>query len=173
MDHVGARAGSRYGCALRWGLCYGCHVAAAGGRGLIWYFLGLLLMTPWRNGSASDSRPEGCAFKSRRGQLPFSWFPPNHGWEEGGLLRVHRACPPRAHHHLCATSFCRGQRCMAWSIAPGGNLQARAPQCLFLRQCASPLPYGFIDPSYSPLLWRVGNRSLTLLCKCTCVVTRS
>jgi hypothetical protein len=25
-------------------------------------------MTPWRKGSASDSSPEGCAFKSRRGQ---------------------------------------------------------------------------------------------------------
>ena len=32
--------------------------------------------TPWRNGSASDSRSEGCVFESRRGQhfLPlFSW----------------------------------------------------------------------------------------------------
>ena len=27
------------------------------------------LLTPWRNGSASDSRSEGCVFKSRRGQL--------------------------------------------------------------------------------------------------------
>ena len=26
--------------------------------------------TPWRNGSASDSRSEGCVFKSRRGQGP-------------------------------------------------------------------------------------------------------
>ncbi len=25
-------------------------------------------LTPWRNGSASDSRSEGCVFKSRRGQ---------------------------------------------------------------------------------------------------------
>ena len=25
--------------------------------------------TPWRNGSASDSRSEGCVFESRRGQL--------------------------------------------------------------------------------------------------------
>lgn len=25
-------------------------------------------VTPWRNGSASDSRSEGCVFKSRRGQ---------------------------------------------------------------------------------------------------------
>ena len=28
-------------------------------------------MTPWRNGSASDSRSEGCVFKSRRGQNIF------------------------------------------------------------------------------------------------------
>ena len=27
------------------------------------------LTTPWRNGSASDSSPEGCAFKSRRGHF--------------------------------------------------------------------------------------------------------
>ena len=27
--------------------------------------------TPWRNGSASDSRSEGCVFKSRRGQVGF------------------------------------------------------------------------------------------------------
>ena len=26
------------------------------------------ITTPWRNGSASDSRSEGCVFKSRRGQ---------------------------------------------------------------------------------------------------------
>lgn len=31
-------------------------------------------MTPWRNGSASDSRSEGCVFKSRRGQLSFCNF---------------------------------------------------------------------------------------------------
>ena len=29
------------------------------------------VLTPWRNGSASDSRSEGCVFKSRRGQLDF------------------------------------------------------------------------------------------------------
>jgi hypothetical protein len=28
--------------------------------------------TPWRKGSASDSSPEGCAFKSRRGHLVLS-----------------------------------------------------------------------------------------------------
>ena len=32
-------------------------------------------LTPWRNGSASDSRSEGCVFKSRRGQLSFFSFP--------------------------------------------------------------------------------------------------
>ena len=31
--------------------------------------LNQLHKTPWRNGSASDSRSEGCVFKSRRGQL--------------------------------------------------------------------------------------------------------
>ena len=29
-------------------------------------------VTPWRNGSASDSRSEGCVFKSRRGQETFA-----------------------------------------------------------------------------------------------------
>ena len=31
----------------------------------------LELWTPWRNGSASDSRSEGCVFESRRGQKCF------------------------------------------------------------------------------------------------------
>ena len=30
------------------------------------------IMTPWRNGSASDSRSEGCMFESRQGQNLFS-----------------------------------------------------------------------------------------------------
>jgi hypothetical protein len=30
-----------------------------------------IMKTPWRKGSASDSSPEGCAFKSRRGQMSF------------------------------------------------------------------------------------------------------
>ena len=34
---------------------------------LICFLCGCL--TPWRNGSASDSRSEGCVFKSRRGQI--------------------------------------------------------------------------------------------------------
>ena len=29
----------------------------------------LLHLTPWRNGSASDSRSEGCVFESRRGHV--------------------------------------------------------------------------------------------------------
>ena len=33
---------------------------------------GHLTMTPWRNGSASDSRSEGCVFESRRGHNLFS-----------------------------------------------------------------------------------------------------
>ena len=31
----------------------------------------LLCKTPWRNGSASDSRSEGCVFESRRGHIIF------------------------------------------------------------------------------------------------------
>jgi hypothetical protein len=34
-------------------------------------FICVLWRTPWRNGSASDSRSEGCVFKSRRGQQYF------------------------------------------------------------------------------------------------------
>ena len=34
-------------------------------------FRGNYSKTPWRNGSASDSRSEGCVFKSRRGQIFF------------------------------------------------------------------------------------------------------
>ena len=39
-------------------------------------FLSILhhMSTPWRNGSASDSRSEGCVFKSRRGQKFFCSF---------------------------------------------------------------------------------------------------
>ena len=32
------------------------------------------IVTSWRNGSASDSRSEGCVFKSRRGQDFFLVF---------------------------------------------------------------------------------------------------
>ena len=33
-----------------------------------WDSINIKQVTPWRNGSASDSRSEGCVFKSRRGQ---------------------------------------------------------------------------------------------------------
>ena len=33
--------------------------------------LQIVIRTPWRNGSASDSRSEGCVFESRRGQINF------------------------------------------------------------------------------------------------------
>ena len=52
--------------------------------------------TPWRNGSVSDSRPEGCVFKSRRGQflalvLAFFWVL---GWFFGfaSISRVRFSC---------------------------------------------------------------------------------
>ena len=32
----------------------------------------MIKLTPWRNGSASDSRSEGCVFESRRGHKLFS-----------------------------------------------------------------------------------------------------
>ena len=34
-----------------------------------WDSINIKQVTPWRNGSASDSRSEGCVFKSRRGHL--------------------------------------------------------------------------------------------------------
>ena len=34
----------------------------------------LLHLTPWRNGSASDSRSEGCVFESRRGHNNFVYI---------------------------------------------------------------------------------------------------
>ena len=40
-------------------------------RGIYSNELLLIMKTPWRNGSASDSRSEGCVFESRRGQLIF------------------------------------------------------------------------------------------------------
>ena len=36
--------------------------------GRTYLFSSVIIVTPWRNGSASDSRSEGCVFKSRRGQ---------------------------------------------------------------------------------------------------------
>jgi hypothetical protein len=40
-------------------------------RTTTFFSIPLLTSTPWRNGSASDSRSEGCVFKSRRGQISF------------------------------------------------------------------------------------------------------
>ena len=34
----------------------------------------IINLTPWRNGSASDSRSEGCVFESRRGHKYFACF---------------------------------------------------------------------------------------------------
>ena len=44
--------------------------------GRTYLFSTLIIMTPWRNGSASDSRSEGCVFESRRGQnlFPTIWL---------------------------------------------------------------------------------------------------
>ena len=39
--------------------------------GRTYLFYSLINVTPWRNGSASDSRSEGCVFESRRGQNIF------------------------------------------------------------------------------------------------------
>jgi hypothetical protein len=39
--------------------------------GRTYHFYSLSNVTPWRNGSASDSRSEGCVFESRRGQQVF------------------------------------------------------------------------------------------------------
>ena len=38
------------------------------------YFNQLPVVDPWRNGSASDSRSEGCVFDSRRVQFPFYFY---------------------------------------------------------------------------------------------------
>ena len=39
--------------------------------GRTYLFYSLIIVTPWRNGSASDSRSEGCVFESRRGHQVF------------------------------------------------------------------------------------------------------
>ena len=40
--------------------------------GRTYLFYSPINVTPWRNGSASDSRSEGCVFESRRGHELFS-----------------------------------------------------------------------------------------------------
>ena len=42
--------------------------------GRTYHFYSLSNVTPWRNGSASDSRSEGCVFESRRGQKYFIFY---------------------------------------------------------------------------------------------------
>ena len=42
--------------------------------GRTYLFSSVIIVTPWRNGSASDSRSEGCVFKSRRGQKYFFYI---------------------------------------------------------------------------------------------------
>ncbi len=47
-------------------------------------------MTPWRNGSASDSRSEGCVFKSRRGQIRYLILNVKHFFKK--CLRIWKLC---------------------------------------------------------------------------------
>ena len=44
--------------------------------GRTYLFYSLIIVTPWRNGSASDSRSEGCVFESRRGPQVFVFILP-------------------------------------------------------------------------------------------------
>ena len=44
--------------------------------GRTYLFYSLIIVTPWRNGSASDSRSEGCVFESRRGHQVFVFLLP-------------------------------------------------------------------------------------------------
>ena len=44
--------------------------------GRTYLFYSLIIVTPWRNGSASDSRSEGCVFESRRGHQVFVFILP-------------------------------------------------------------------------------------------------
>ncbi len=53
-------------------------------------------VTLWRNGSASDSRSEGCVFKSRQGHLIFNFV----------LVKVNVvAVPHKFQEHLIALIF--------------------------------------------------------------------
>ena len=65
--------------------------------------------TSWRNGSASDSRSEGCVFKSRRGQLLFA---------EASITFIYS--PPRR------DSLPRSPSAQA-EAAPRGGRERRAP----------------------------------------------
>ena len=44
--------------------------------GRTYLFYSVIIVTPWRNGSASDSRSEGCVFESRRGHQVFVFLLP-------------------------------------------------------------------------------------------------
>ena len=52
------------------------HINSRTARHKIFNFFSFMAttMTPWRNGSASDFRSEGCVFESRRGQIFFNYF---------------------------------------------------------------------------------------------------
>ena len=64
-------------------------------------------MTPWRNGSASDSRSEGCVFKSRRGQFfntLLRFVPAGHPKRNSAILQ-HCSC---IHDRIgCVFHVCR------------------------------------------------------------------
>ena len=100
-------------------------------------------MTPWRNGSASDSRSEGCVFKSRRGQeLPFC-VPPYPNWaqnicQDAPIQNFARAgqfkisarhsntelCRNRSCQNICQvthTEFCRGRPSQTYRCAVLGG----------------------------------------------------
>ena len=48
------------------------------------------MWTPWRNGSASDSRSEGCVFKSRRGQWVLMISMQNHWLRRRNIMWYER-----------------------------------------------------------------------------------
>ena len=57
--------------------------------GRTYLFYSVIIVTPWRNGSASDSRSEGCVFESRRGQNHFAFFwPSNLNWTLENFSRM-------------------------------------------------------------------------------------
>ena len=74
-------------------------------------------MTPWRNGSASDSRSEGCVFKSRRGQIEFltksnqeidlkNWIAGLKNRIQRRLIRSKHALPILKPHTYSASRVC-------------------------------------------------------------------
>ena len=87
------RKASKSGATWTWSTARGASLSSAG----VWvscFSLWFLLefeylvvknfhMTAWRNGSASDSRSEGCVFESRRGHMIFFYFS---SWNVIGIL---------------------------------------------------------------------------------------